>query len=353
MAQFIADSTLKSPGTRRAEALDMNARRLGALFAHLVATAAAPIAVMGCGGAVEGSPSPDSGPACEPTVTQPAQAGFCPSATLSFPCGIQLGDGGAVKLDETTCKTACPADVNAECYVYENIAAGETTTVSCGGPCGTGRRPAGLRRARSRATCADPVGEWFATMARLEAASVPAFVRLAQDLARLGAPHDSIARTRAAAKDEVRHARVTRVLARRRGAVTAKAVVGEAPRPSLARVALENAVEGCVRETYGALLATWQAAHAGDARIRKAMTRIAEDETRHAALSWDIHAWALGKLSLSARARVEGARREAARELLREIAAEPAPAVVREAGAPPAHVATALARSLERALLAA
>ena len=162
-----------------------------------------------------------------------------------------------------------------------------------------------------------------------------------------------IARTRAAAKDEVRHARVTRVLARRRGAVTAKAVVGEAPRPSLARVALENAVEGCVRETYGALLATWQAAHAGDARIRKAMTRIAEDETRHAALSWDIHAWALGKLSLSARARVEGARREAARELLREIAAEPAPAVVREAGAPPAHVATALARSLERALLAA
>ena len=50
----------------------------------------------------------------------------------------------------------------------------------------------------------------------------------------------------------------------------------------LEAIAIENAVEGCVRESFGALLATWQAKTAGDARVRAAMKRIARDETRHA-----------------------------------------------------------------------
>jgi hypothetical protein len=121
-------------------------------------------------------------------------------------------------------------------------------------------------------------------------------------------------------------------------------------RPSLARLARENAAEGCVRETYGALLATWQAAHAADPEIRAAMGGIAEDETRHAELSWAIHAWATDRLPARERARVERARREAEEALLREVAEAPSAEVARDAGIPTGPVAAALARSLMAAL---
>ena len=50
-------------------------------------------------------------------------------------------------------------------------------------------------------------------------------------------------------------------------------------------IARENAEEGCVRETFGALLAAHQAAYACDPEVREVMTRIAGDELRHAALA--------------------------------------------------------------------
>jgi hypothetical protein len=58
------------------------------------------------------------------------------------------------------------------------------------------------------------------------------------------------------------------------------------PARSLEELAVENAVEGCVRETYGALTAIWQARTAKDPSVAAAVRRIARDETRHAALSW-------------------------------------------------------------------
>lgn len=80
----------------------------------------------------------------------------------------------------------------------------------------------------------------------------------------------------------------------------------------------ENAVEGCVRETFGALIMQWQAAHARDASVRRAFARIAADETRHAALSWSVARWAAQALDPEARAAVAVRCREAVEALRRE-----------------------------------
>jgi hypothetical protein len=83
----------------------------------------------------------------------------------------------------------------------------------------------------------------------------------------------------------------------------------------LETIAIENAVEGCVREAFGALVATWQAQRAADAGVRVAMQRIARDETRHAALAVAIDAWARGRLDARARERVERRKADALAEL--------------------------------------
>ncbi len=186
------------------------------------------------------------------------------------------------------------------------------------GCAGTGRRPAGLQPARP---CRAPsgIGRHFADMAYLEAASVCAFERLEAELVSLGAPKRLQRAACRAASDEVRHARVMTALAHRYGATSAVPRVQKARARSAERIARENAVEGCVRETYGALLATWQSALAGDHRIARAMRQIARDETRHAALSWDIAGWLEPRLSPAARRRVEAARLRAAHELSTEV----------------------------------
>ena len=88
---------------------------------------------------------------------------------------------------------------------------------------------------------------------------------------------------------------------------------------SLESLARENAVEGCVRETYGALLMCWQAQHAAEPELRRVFARIAADETRHAALSWEVAQWAEQQLDARARARVASARRRALRELAKLV----------------------------------
>jgi hypothetical protein len=103
-----------------------------------------------------------------------------------------------------------------------------------------------------------------------------------------------------------------------------------------------------VRETYGALLATWQAAHAADPRIRQAMASIAADETCHAALAWAVARRAEARLDALARARVQRAARDGAHDLEREVSRPPAEPLVREAGLPPARVARALVRVHDR-----
>ncbi len=137
-------------------------------------------------------------------------------------------------------------------------------------------------------------------------------------------------------------ARATARLARRRGSQPAPAVV--APRagaPSIVDFAIENAVEGCVRESFGALVATLQAERATDPHVAGAMRRIARDETRHAALAWAIAGFAAPRLGSAERGRVRAAARAALASLRNEVAALPAP-VASELGIPIGAEARAL-----------
>ncbi len=85
------------------------------------------------------------------------------------------------------------------------------------------------------------------------------------------------------------HARRARRLA---GRARFSGNLREAPRTrSVFEIALDNAREGCVRETFGALLGWALAGRARDAKVRDFYSRIARDETRHASLSWRLHAW--------------------------------------------------------------
>jgi hypothetical protein len=63
------------------------------------------------------------------------------------------------------------------------------------------------------------------------------------------------------------------------------------PEIRLLEVAVENAVEGCVRETFGVAVAMIRAERAGDKQVRRAMRSIARDEMQHAELSWAVARW--------------------------------------------------------------
>ncbi|WP_375758940.1 ferritin-like domain-containing protein [Corallococcus exercitus] len=214
-----------------------------------------------------------------------------------------------------------------------------------------GRRPAGLLVVESGAGD-DARGRYFADVARLEAASIQAFLRLREELALHGADEALQDAALASAVDEVLHADVTGRLARRFGAVPPLPSVADVPPRALLEVLLDNAVEGCVRETFGALVAHHQALHAKDPEIREAMARIAEDETRHAGLSWDIDAWAASKLSPAERDSLREARRQALAVLRAEVAVPLDAQLTSDAGLPSPAVGLALLDSLEQELWA-
>jgi hypothetical protein len=184
-----------------------------------------------------------------------------------------------------------------------------------------GRRPPGLLSIGPRA---DSLGAHFAGAAMHEAASVHAFMILAAELRALGAPSELAERCEVAAMDEIRHAEQMSRLARRFGRDPHGAVIAPVPLRSASQLALDNAVEGCVHETYAALIALYQARSAEDPAIRAELSTIAEDETRHATLSWDIDRWLRPRLTSGLQASVVRAQRQAvdnlrnARELMED-----------------------------------
>lgn len=180
---------------------------------------------------------------------------------------------------------------------------------------GVGRRPAGLLDPRVHA-CDTAAGRWFAHVAWLEAASIPAFIYLARELAAFGAPQALRDATIAAAHDEIRHAQIMAALARRHGATPPRVDLAPPRERSIVDFAIENAVEGCVHETWGAVVALWQARRAGDPALRRVFHGIAADESRHAALAWAIDSWVSARLDAGARAHVVRARAEAAQALI-------------------------------------
>lgn len=214
-----------------------------------------------------------------------------------------------------------------------------------------GRRPEGLQPVTGEVP-AHPVGRWFASMARLEASAVDAFEGVARELEAHGAPAALIDASRVAAQDEVRHHEAMSRLAQRYGARPLPAEIVDHPVRALYAIALENAVEGCIRETYGALAAHRQAFAATDPEIAAAMTEIAEDEGRHAALSWEIAAWIEPRLSDAERAELTLEKARAFADLRTEAELSPDPRLVDLAGLPDAETAQTLLTHLADTIFA-
>jgi len=306
-------------------------------------------------------------PGCEPGPHEPLDAGGDASSPscdygVPLPCGLPSWVTGVVApeclLYQPDCRVICGrpsgckvangfgCDDEAGAFVAPD---GSPILIECDLCPGAGRRPAGLVPPPARRT-ADPVGGFLAHSAFLEAASVAAFRGMALELRGFGAPRALVEAATRCARDELRHARMMTRLARARGCEPARPRVVRTPRRSLLNTAIENQREGCVRETFGALVATWQAAHARDRRLASAMARIAADETRHAALSWAVADWMAQRLDRHELRRVADARRDSASALKAELRTRPSAALVREAGFPTCAAALSLHEQLRAAL---
>jgi hypothetical protein len=242
------------------------------------------------------------------------------------------------------CRAVCGDDV------LTCVSEGQPGLVMCVSPpfpC-EGRRPVGLRSAAR--TVDSGFARHLADAAWLEAASVDAFGVLRRELRAHGAPRRLLRAASRSKRDERRHARATKALAKAFGVEVAPVERDAAPLRSLAELALENAVEGCVRETWGALLALRQASRAREPAVRATMRRIARDEARHAQLAWAVDTWLCPRLSPAERQQVLAARRAAVNELARDLRSS-LPLVERERlGLPGAAEATVLLAELDRSL---
>ncbi len=206
-----------------------------------------------------------------------------------------------------------------------------------------GRRPSGMALDGGCDERAGNVGAYLAECAELEAAAVIAFELLATELATHGAPAALVERCLTAAEDERRHTQLMSVAARRYGVEPTLPAPLTRPLPSLRELATENMVEGCVRETWGALSAALQARTARDPELAALYESIAPDELAHAELAWDLRDWLATRLedvtflediAVSARAELLAAQADAA------------PIVAELAGAPGREVARDLIRQL-------
>jgi hypothetical protein len=352
--------------------MKMKEARLGQLLRSALAIAMASPALAfasaSCGGSIErnepstGAPPTGAPPTGAPPIGTAPEA--CSSAVLpednqcrrSFqrPCSVTAAELAQGYLGGDRCTALCPPgpdpkfsyvscglmpDANQEQYLY------------CG-YCASGRRPDGLEPVAAAA--GPPLGAFFAGVSHLEAASVIAFRTLADELETFAAPRALLQRAERAARDEVRHTRATATLALRFGANPGgwsdTPAVSPAEARSLEAIATENAVEGCVRETFGALLGAWQAEHANDVHVQRTMRGIARDEARHAALAWSVADWIRPLLDDAARLRVELAFEQAIVDLAAEVSGDPNPAVAGPAGLPTAAGARRLVDALAEVL---
>lgn len=320
------------------------------------------------GGSSNPSPGPRPGPLPTPDAQAPdAQADAsvdagCTKAPVLVranngcadvwhqPCGIPEGVDTSDGMSQEECNKVCGPKTTTGQY----WGCGEYMPADLPGPsfecytCIEGRRPQGYVEPQVEPT----VAGWLTHAADLERVSIDAFQILRRELAHHGAPGDLLDRAARAEADEVRHASVLSALARRAGATALNTTVHHGPVRSLVDIALENAVEGCIRETYGALVAGFQADHARRIDVRRVMQQIYRDETRHAELAWSVHEWIMKRLGAADRARVESAMRAAIAELDVAAASPVADELVDDLGLPPALDARRLVGGLATELWA-
>jgi hypothetical protein len=214
---------------------------------------------------------------------------------------------------------------------------GETELSRHDGAC-VGRVPHNLVPPAARTPATD-LGAYLAACAHLEAAAVHAFDGLSHELRAHGAPAELVGRAERAAREEAEHARVVGLLAERHGGVPAPTELAPSALRGLEDIALDNAVEGCVRETYGALVGVHQSLSAHDPAVRAAMAQIAKDELAHASLAFAVQHWLMGQLDAAARERVRVAQRTAIAQLGWRVLQHRPSAAERSAGLPPPAIA--------------
>jgi hypothetical protein len=137
---------------------------------------------------------------------------------------------------------------------------------------------------------------WLAD-AMAEHASIATFARLTLQLLSLGAPPDLLAASQRAVRDEIEHAELCFDLASRyAGRLLGPSrlpIQGAVAELTLAELAVAAVHEGCVGETMAAVFAGERLERADDPRVRAALGKIVQDETRHAELAWRTVAWAI------------------------------------------------------------
>jgi hypothetical protein len=152
-------------------------------------------------------------------------------------------------------------------------------------PCGATRRDA-------------TEGERWLRDAALEHASIAAFARLSLALLAHGAPADLLVDAHRAALDEIEHARLAYGMAAHHGVEArgpgALVIADHQPTSmTLAQLARETFIDGCMGELWASAIATREAESTDDPELARIHRRIADDEMRHAELAWRIVAWAL------------------------------------------------------------
>lgn len=309
----------------------------------MIAALAAP--AVACGGVVDNGndagndATPDGPPqGCNVEKVDSGIGGGCGGFDVHLSGDVSKCNVTSAPISSQTCVELCGGAQWSYCTFDTN-----TNDLSCEGAC-VGRLPACLKPAVFGAN--GTIGEYLARAAHLEDAAVSAFAILAAELRAHGAPRSLTRSCLVARADEVRHAREMGDLARAFGAVPPRAEVGASRVRPLVEIAIENAIEGCVRETFGALVGAWQGEHARDYRARATMKRIARDEARHAALGWRIHDWAMSHLDDRARACVRDAMARAIDDLEASARIEPDAVLARTLGLPSSAQALALVTAM-------
>lgn len=316
-----------SPGESASGRGDTRAMRAASLLTIL--SGALAVAGLGCsGGCTDGVPF---------TVPAPSTVGDV------------VDQGDCWKLCETDAGAPDPETRVVGCELTSDASGARLLSCSTRHCITAGRATRGVSPGKIQET--DPVADHLALSAALEASSVESFRRLRNELRAHRAPRALLRAASRAEHDERRHARrMTRHAARFGAPAPTPGDAAPLEPRSIEEIAVENAVEGCVSETYGALLALWQATNAVDAGLRSSLRRIAVDETRHAALAWTLAGWLEGRLDRAARERVRAARALAITDL-RDRLGVPHPALVAQGLAPRSQEARLLFDHLAGSLL--
>jgi hypothetical protein len=195
-----------------------------------------------------------------------------------------------------TASECCYTRTSGSCCGRPFVAGGETRTARVNSSSDWVAAPLACDAALDDATRIELARAWLAD-ASLEHASIASFARFTLQALSLGAPPDLIADAQRASLDEVAHAQACFALASRyAGSPLGPGTFGMhgALEPTtLAEAAAATVREGCVGETLSALVAQAQLARATDANVREALSRIADDEARHAELAWRFVGWAV------------------------------------------------------------